>query len=179
MKLGVLLVLAWISDTLWRAVAVIATRPAIFRWLVQRAMRTPYTHITSADGTSVYMARYWLFNPYPGRDSYKRRGWREWMPSVRIHHIRRADQDRHLHDHPWNARTIVCRGWYYETRGESSLHCRDVGYTGRLLFGEYHRIVAVPSEGVWTIFITWRYQGTWGFLVDGHKVPWRDYLGVE
>jgi hypothetical protein len=32
---------------------------------------------------------------------------------------------------------------------------------------------------VWTLFITWRYQGTWGFDVDGSKVPWREYLGIK
>lgn len=56
---------------------------------------------------------------------------------------------------------------------------RTAGYTGRLLFGEYHRIIEVSDGGVWTLFITWKYQGTWGFLVDGVKVPYRKYLGVK
>ena len=56
---------------------------------------------------------------------------------------------------------------------------RERGYTGRLLFGQYHRIRRVPAEGAWTLFITWRKQGTWGFLVDGAKVPWRKYLGLD
>jgi hypothetical protein len=32
--------------------------------------------------------------------------------------------------------------------------------------------------GAWTIFITGKYRGTWGFLVDGAKVQWRKYLGM-
>lgn len=181
----------FMREFIWKIIARIVTRPAVTQWLISRAQRTPYTHITSADGTSVYMGRWWLFNPYPGPSSYTRNGWRDWLPSVRVHHIKRADQDRHLHDHPWNARTIVLRGWYEEeskahnpewfcfVNGEKrGIATRFKGYTGRLLFGQYHRISAVPTDGVWTLFFTWRKRGTWGFDVDGNKVPWRDYLAA-
>lgn len=146
------------------------------------------------------MGRWWLFNPYPnpyGGEQPKR--YLSWLPSVRIHHICRCDQDRHLHDHPWNARTIVLRGWYYEERpfdvnnrlpsgsmysfvsgGQTrALFDRERGYTGRLLFGQYHRISDVSPYGVWTLFITGRKRGTWGFEVNGVKVPWREYLGLD
>lgn len=187
-------------ELLWRAVARIVTIPAVTDWLIARAQRTPYTNITSRDGTDVYMVRLWLFNPYPndgdtaGWEKWNR-SWRRHLPSARIHHIRRADEDAHLHDHPWNARTIVLRNWYrehricsYEAGGGFELdHTGRVrhrferlrGYTGRLLFGQYHRISEVATGGVWTLFITWKKQGTWGFLVDGKKVPWRKYLGLE
>lgn len=184
------------AQFIWRIIAWMVTRPAITAWLIRRAQRTPYTHITSADGQDTYMGRWWLFNPYPGPSSYTRKGWRDWLPSIRIHHIMREDRDRHLHDHPWNARTIVLRGWYEEERkvdadtavphdivvvhGEvRDLFKRRKGYTGRLLFGQYHRISAVAPDGAWTLFITWRKRGTWGFDVNGKKVPWRQYLGLE
>lgn len=193
----------------WRALAWVATREKVFVWLLRRAFRTPYSHITSADGSDVYMRRFWLFNPYAtedgaraaGSDAAPRRSWwREMLPSVRIHHIKRADQDRHLHSHPWNARTIILKGWYEEERyrDETALgavkrqipthavfanqalrEVRIAGYTGRLLFGQYHRITKVPRDGVWTLFITWRKRGSWGFDVDGHKVPWREYLAQQ
>lgn len=186
-------------EFLWRLVARIVSQPRVAEWLFARSLRTPYTHITSADGKDVYMGRWWLFNPY-GKDE---RGhviaprW-EWLPSIRIHHIRRADTDRHLHDHPWNARTIVLREWYREERSidlstrdraagrlglfypeARTILRRDAGYTGRLLFGQYHRITEVAPGGVWTLFFTWRDQGTWGFDVDGVKVPYREYLGLD
>lgn len=188
-------------NLLWNLIAWIATRPRITAWLIARAQRTPYTHITSADGASVYMGRWWLFNPYGrGPDGEATPARIPWLPSVRIHHICRADQDRDLHDHPWNARTIILRGWYREERFFSTLTGRDWqhinhhlirdgstlftlgrtrGYTGRLLFGQYHRISEVSDGGVWTLFITGRKRGTWGFLVDGKKVPWRTYLGID
>lgn len=152
-------------------------RPAVAKAIVQRAQRSPYFNITSADGTTTYMGRWWLFNRYdlPNGARFK------FLPSIRVHHIMRADLDRHLHDHPWNARTFILQGWYYEqmTDDPQDIHCREAGYTGRLLFGQYHRIAIVPRTGVWTLFITWRYRGTWGFLVNGRKVPWREYLSGE
>lgn len=192
----------------WRLAAWLATRKSVMVWLMRRAFRTPYSHITSADGTDVYMRRFWLFNPY-SVETGKRQGewakrpwWREILPSVRLHHIMRADQDRHLHDHPWNARTIILKGWYEEERysdesplgrakremlaaapygkhfgaGRTHLETRIAGYTGRLMFGQYHRITQVPRDGVWTLFITWRKRGSWGFDVDGREVPWREYI---
>lgn len=184
----------------WKLIAHIISRPAVATWLINRAQRTPYQHITSADGASVYMGRWWLFNAYPGAyGDHPQPRHIPWLPSVRIHHILRADQDRELHDHPWNARTIILRGWYREERLFSGMSdaeamrafslgndrpgigelIRNTGYTGRLMFGQYHRISTVPAEGVWTLFITGRKRGTWGFLVDGKKVPWRTYLGLD
>jgi hypothetical protein len=192
----------WLSDIAWRCIAHIATRPSVADCIVRRAQRTPYTHITGADGT-LYMGRWWLLNPYPGSssDADTRPIWRKLMPSVRVHRIMRPDNDRDLHDHPWNARTIILRGWYREERPLAAVsiddlfaHCREdvvvggqlravldrlAGYTGRLMFGEYHRIREVSPDGVWTVFITWRKRGSWGFDVDGQKVPWRTYLGLD
>lgn len=167
-----------LREFIWRLVAHFVTRPAVASWLIHRAQRTPYYHIHGKDG-SLYMGRWWLFNPYPAPGQYTRRGWRDWVPSVRVHHIMRPDSDRHLHDHPWNARTIVLRGWYIEELPGNEFRAKLTGDTGRLLFGQYHRIDSLSANGVWTLFITWRKRGTWGFDVDGVKVPWREYLGVE
>ncbi len=163
---------------LWRAVAWLVTRPRVTTWLALRAAKTPYTHITAADNpNNVYMWRWWLFNPYrKDADGNVLPARFPWLPSVRLHKIERPDSDRHLHDHPWDARTIILRGRYVEQRLDAT-RVRDAGYTGTLKFGEYHRIEAVSRGGVWTLFFTWRKQGTWGFLVDGKKVPYRKYLG--
>jgi len=156
--------------------------------LVERAQRTPYTHITSFDGKSVYMYRWWLFNQYDPKT--KKLKW-PWLPvSIRIHRIMRPDNDRHLHDHPWNARTIILRGFYIEERINKAWRpstpnlpinpptqhtVRYAGSTSAIRYGEYHRIRHVPIGGAWTLFITFRYRGVWGFLVDGKKVPHYEY----
>lgn len=183
---------------IWKLLASIASRTEVTWWLIQRAQRTPYTPIMSRDGCDLYMQRWWLFNPYGKDEQGEPTPARfAWLPSIRIHHIIRPDIDRHLHDHPWNARTIVLSGWYAEERpfdpdssepdtfqfvsaGEiRERFLRTRGYTGRLLFGQYHRISNVSPGGVYTLFITWRKRGTWGFQVDGKKVPWREYLDMK
>jgi len=160
----------------WRILAKVLARPAIAEWLIARAKLTPYQHIMSADGTEMYMGRWWLFNPY-SRETHKPALW--WCPwSFRVHHILRPDEDRDLHDHPWNARTIILRGWYIEQR-QIMWRRRAPGETARLNHGEYHRIDQVSPGGVMTLFITSKWRGDWGFLVNGVKVPWRTYTGTD
>lgn len=161
------------AEFLWRVLAWVLSRPRVARWLAIRAHRTPYAPITK--NGSLYMDRWWLFNPYePGTYVPKY----TWCPiSIRLHHIMRPDADGHLHDHPWNARTIILHGGYIEEREGNNLHSRKPGSTVALRFGEYHRIVQVdPALGALTLFITGKYRGTWGFKVDGAKVPYREYL---
>ncbi|MCX4217445.1 hypothetical protein MKZ87_07310 [Pseudomonas sp. MCal1] len=188
----------------WRMLAKLLARPAIADWLIARAKLTPYQHIMSADGTEMYMGRWWLFNPY-SLETHKPANW--WCPwSFRIHHILREGNDRDLHDHPWNARTIILRGWYTEQRllqpDDPVLHQllmkaselrqssdaafqateyieRQPGDTARLNHGEYHRIDQVSPGGVFTLFITSKWRGDWGFLVNGVKVPWRTYTETD
>lgn len=162
-----------------KLIAKLIALPVVADWLIRRAQRTPYFHIKDEDG-SVYMERYWLFNPYPtGNDGGGRR-WGDWMPSIRIHRIMREDRDRHLHDHPWNARAFILSGWYFEVRPNVPGYIvRLPGQTATLRFGEYHRIAKVSPAGAWTLFVTRRKRGTWGFLVNGVKVPWRVYLGID
>ncbi|CAN7739796.1 hypothetical protein [Duganella sp. LjRoot269] len=184
--------MARLSKFLWSAIALLLERPVVADWLIRRAMRTPYSPIIK--NGELYMERFWLFNAYPdtGESGADRSRW-AFPISIRIHHILLRDQDRHLHDHPWNARTIVLRGWYAEDRPyageplppglpvpEFKEHLRLAGHTAQIDFGQYHRITKLPpgGGGVWTMFITGRHRGTWGFDVDGAKVQWRKYLGL-
>lgn len=168
-----------------RILALLLARPTLADWIIQRAKRTPYFHLKGEDG-SMYMERYWLFNPYDPKSDKEGRRLRDLVPSIRIHRIMREDRDDHLHDHPWNARTFILRGWYREEREEyNCVHCnthfwyRPAGSTAELNFGEFHRITQVAEGGVWTLFVTWRKRGSWGFLVGDRKVPWREHLGIE
>lgn len=182
-----------ITNGLWKTAAYVISRPIVVNYLIKRAQRTPYFHL---DG---YMNRWWLFNGYGfslAQDDQTRHERKiRWLPSVRIHHILREDNARDMHDHPWDARTIILKGWYDEERLERKqdewslmvgcgepewedkivTYTRQRGDTARLNYGEYHNIRAVSKEGVWTLFMTWDYKGTWGFLVNGKKVPWREY----
>ena len=154
-----------------KLIAFFLSRRRVTDWLIRRAQHTPYTHLEG------YMERWWLLNPYDNRTYGTKH---PWFPfSARIHHILREDFDRHLHDHPWNARTFILRGWYDEIREDGRLIRRERGDTARLNFGEFHAIREVSPGGVWTLFITSRYRGTWGFKVDGKKIPYREYLAEK
>lgn len=170
----------------WWLLGQIISTPFVARYLIKRASRTPYVPILSPDGTETYMDRLWLFNPYwthAEKEAFALAG--EPVPwkfpiSIRLHCIRTPDGDRHVHDHPWDARTILLRGAYLEER-DKKMRLFEPGQTGRLAFGkDFHRIREVFPEpgdnGVWTFFITYKFQGTWGFLVNGKKIPFKEYL---
>lgn len=173
------------SERLWKAVAKVVSHKPIADWLIARSKRTPYFHLED------YMHRWWVFNPYGGKrddptaDEFKRHEAKyPWLPSIRIHHILRADIADHPHDHPWEGRTIILKGWYTEQRhtiqpdGTTKFKSirRRRGDTAHIGFGEYHHISKVSKGGVYTLFFTWEYLGGWGFWKDGKKVRWQDYV---
>ena len=145
--------------------------------LIERAQRTPYFHLYHADG-SLYMARYWL---RPGRGG-------TW--AARVHHIATPDEDRHLHDHPWDFVSIVLRGGYKEIRplgvepgfdGDEErtyLVDRRPGSVAVRRSTDRHRIVSVLPD-TWTLFITGPKRQWWGFYTEFGKVHWRDYESVH
>ncbi|MCD6006859.1 hypothetical protein [Halomonas sp. IOP_31] len=164
-------------NLIWKILARLLAWPPIAQRLIARSQRTPYFAIVKDD--LVYMDRWWLFNPY----NYEtRQPKHHWCPiSIRVHHIQQPDDDRHLHDHPWNARTIILKGYYFEETPKQfkTLVKRGAGDTARIGFGQFHRIHTVSPGGVYTLFISGKHRGAWGFLVDGAKVPWRKYLGIK
>ena len=148
---------------LWRLVASFLARPRVFMWLLLRAVANPYKHITGPDG-NIYMRRYWLFRS-------------SWLPSIRLHHIRRPDFGSHLHNHPWNARTLILSGGYTEERPFEITTERQAGDTAVIGRDTFHRVCAVEPGGAWTVVIIWPRRYGWGFRVDGRFVPSWAYLG--
>ncbi len=158
----------------------------MFDWLIRRAKRTPYYHLDS------YMDRWWLI-PYrsdighgTGPVPFRRRpiAWliQRCGISIRVHEILRSDEGRDPHDHPWPYLTIILRGYYLERRYNDAGQCTSIEIhgPGSILWrpaGSWHRLeLAYP---VTTLFITGSKSQTWGFNVDGKKVPHREYLGAK
>jgi hypothetical protein len=164
------------KNRIWQFIAnFIVNHPHLLAWLIHRAQSTPYFHL---DG---YMDRWWLMphwmlTTHPDGYLFPR----SWLPfSMRIHHIKRADDGRELHDHPFDYRTIILHGWYKEENvfGEQAL--RWPGETRASRAQTFHRIANVSEGGVWTLFIMGPRINDWGFLVAGRKVYWKTYLGLE
>jgi hypothetical protein len=145
--------------------------------LITRAQRTPYTHLVG------YMERFWVMNPYASGTYEKKRS---WLPSVRIHHILRSDDDRAFHDHPWPYLTVVLRGGYWEIRptyDDSGLYMGNERVwhgPGSILWrpaNSWHRLELPEGETAWTLFTTGRHQQTWGFMRKPDvKMPYKEYL---
>lgn len=158
--------------------------PALARYLIRRAVRTPYVHLGN------YMERYWLV-PYrdPGAPSHQhsptgagpvrfRQRPLAWVLqqlgiAVRVHHVLRSDASPYLHNHPWNYITVVLRGGYTEiTSGGRAWYG-----AGSVLFrrtSHFHRLLVPQNEDTWTLFISFRQTQSWGFLI-----PWEDYRRAE
>lgn len=166
--------------------------------IIQRAKRTPYTHLSAGlDHTlddpdeADYMERYWLFNAYERIDG-KHVSPIGWLPSIRIHRIKKSDDDRALHDHPWKFVTVILKGGYYEVRPIYSDWYCFVGdstevVTQRYQSGEsikwhgpgsilvrrhtdFHRLIVPEGGEAWTMFCTGKYMHKWGFMHDGSKM---------
>lgn len=96
-----------------------------------------------------------------------------WLPTVWVHHFVRPDAGRAQHNHPWWwALSVILRGGYTEERGRVARRVTRVNFITR---GTFHRVAQLHGR-TWTLFITGAYAGTWGFIVGGKVVPWRDYV---
>jgi hypothetical protein len=167
---------------IWQIIAYIVTRWEVRAWLIKKAKQTPYFHLTD------YMDRWWLMprcllTRHPDGYLFPR----SWLPfSIRIHHIKRPDAGRDLHDHPFDYRTIILFGWYVEEDVFGQHYFMGEGDTKSARAQTFHRIVDMPKPGtslegggVWTLFIMGRRINSWGFIVGGRKVHWKKYVGVE
>lgn len=142
-------------------------------WLAATAAMSPKSQLQHDDG-SPYLTRWTLagVNSLDEHDQTK-------PFSTYLHEIHTPDGDRHSHNHPWRwAASLILTGGYTEERLESGLavtYTHQVGDLSGLMPGDYHRIVAV-EPGTFTLFIVGRETHDWGFLVDDHHVPHRDYF---
>jgi hypothetical protein len=96
-----------------------------------------------------------------------------------LHQIHRADQDPHLHNHPWRtARFLVLSGGYVEERlVDGVLRVKPVrrGEVNSINASTFHRVVFV-APNTWTLGLVGDRCQDWGFLVDGAVVPHTEYF---
>lgn len=179
------------ANPLHRLIGFILSRQCVYTRLERIAMADPDTSIMSPDGSEVYMYRGWLFN----KITDQKRKYPLLPFSIRVHRIMMPDLDRHMHDHPWNARTFIMHGGYDETRllgqvpiisiggrswGPGEMResfRRRSGDTSTLGFEQYHKITRLHDNvrGALTLFAFGDWNGDWGFMVNGQKVLRRDY----
>lgn len=142
----------------------LVAHPALVTRLIEHCKKHPYFHIYEEG--DLYMARFWLIKE------------RWWLPfAIRLHEWHRPDRARHHHDHPCDYRTILLRGWYLELDNNRSLRVVTAGETVSYPREHFHRVSMISQrETTYSLFIYWGRHQLWGFLVNGKKVPWFEYV---
>lgn len=114
--------------------------------------------------------------------------WRiRWLSSCYLHLVRRSDDDRALHDHPWWNVSLVLAGGYVEVmpvdysapagrvrrvwRAVGSLTCRRARAS--------HRLVVPDHAPAVTLFLTGPRVRNWGFWCATGWVPWQRFVNPE
>jgi len=108
---------------------------------------------------------------------------------VRVHHILRSDDDRALHDHPFDFTSLILRGSYIEhvpadpTRpgGPTVSQRYGPGSILRRRAEDPHRLV-LPDGPVWTLVLTEKKRRDWGFHLAEGWLLWSEYekrMGVD
>ena len=119
-------------------------------------------------------------------DDYLRRWWvipRNPFLNVYLHEIRKSDDNRAGHDHPWDNRTLVIEGGYDEITYSLREPWRELQRIGRFegdvidrLAGDTHRLIVPEGGHAVTLFVTGPKVRDWGFWCpDRRFVPWQDF----
>ena len=146
--------------------------------LIELALRRPYVHLGE------YMRRYWLVKPTGHGEHSDERDMTRNQWGARVHWILKSDDDRALHDHPFDSISIVLKGGYWEHRKDGSRKWCGPGTIIRRKAEDAHRLELRVDHGwawvehvpCWSLFITGPWRRDWGFHTGYGWVYWRDYL---
>jgi len=132
----------------------------------------------------------WHFNILPrspdlciGGESnpYLRRWYILSTPLFRIylHNMVRNDDDRALHDHPWNNVSIILKGGFVEVT-PNGRYPRLLGSITVRKAKDAHRLeLPKGKRSSWSLFLTGRYQRKWGFHCPKGWIPYEQFLKVD
>lgn len=151
---------------------------SFFRWLAARIYkridkeRAP--DFVIGDPRDPYMLRWWVIPR------------NRWF-NVYVHNVRRDDDDRALHDHPWPSISLTLRGElgevYLDRHGHlkhrmmrrGSLVYRGAKFAHRLFLT---RDPDYPATA-WTLFITGPVVREWGFHCPNGWRHWREFTSAR
>lgn len=94
--------------------------------------------------------------------------------NIYIHWIYKADEDEHLHDHPWNYTSIVLSGKFWEAvkntkENENKYEMNNLssGSISSQKAERTHKVYMLLSKKIITLFFTGPRFREWGYDVDG------------
>ena len=95
-----------------------------------------------------------------------------------VHHFLRSDQDRDLHDHPWNFISLILWGGYFEELPHD-WRWRSAGRIVRHKATDAHRVLLPYGSTAWTLIWVSPKVREWGFHTENGWVPWEEYVRRE
>lgn len=116
-----------------------------------------------------------------GDPAYLRRWWivpRNEFQNVYLHEILRDDDDRALHDHPWENVSFVLAGGYREITPEGTF-VRGPGDLIRRKAEDSHRLELIDGAPCISLFFTGAKVRDWGFHCPNGWVHWQDFTAGE
>lgn len=139
-----------------------------FQWRPHQVITRLSEH--DPDAPDPYLLR-WYIVPY-----------NRWF-KVFIHKFMRDDEDRALHDHPWDSVSFLFKGSYREIVDEPCYpdEVRVVReYHAPALIARRaehrHRIELIDGKPAWTLFITGAKRREWGFYCPQGWKHWKDFV---
>jgi hypothetical protein len=110
-------------------------------------------------------------------DNYLRRWWivppNMWQ-NVYLHETLKSDDDRALHDHPWDNISFLIDGCYTEITPKGDF-VRKAGDVVQRKAEDSHRLVLPDGGRAVSIFITGPKYREWGFHCPNGWRHWRDF----
>lgn len=98
--------------------------------------------------------------------------------NVYLHRFLRSDDDRALHDHPWDNRSWVLAGEYVEHLQDGTLAHRVEGEAIERRAIQAHRVELITGPAV-TLFFTGPVIRPWGFYCPKGWVGWKEFVIQE
>lgn len=96
-----------------------------------------------------------------------------------VHTIHRADEDKHPHSHPWNFVTVVLSGAYLACDANGRATPKGPGAFSFMSRHGFHKIGAILSGPVKTLFLAYGKRSPWYYLVGGDKVESTEYRKLK
>lgn len=96
--------------------------------------------------------------------------WTPWF-AIYIHNILKSDEDKHLHDHPWNILIFILKGGYVEMMKDSCCERPP----GSLFFHKstvVHKIKTLYGP-TWSFVMTFGKNRLWGYDTE---IGWIDHI---
>ncbi len=114
--------------------------------------------------------------------NYLRRWWvvpRNYYANVYLHEIVGNDDDRAMHDHPWENTSVIIKGGFIEHQPEGIFE-RHVGDTVHRQAVQLHRLELLPGvERTLSLFFTGPKVREWGFQTADGWVHYRDFVEIH